>query len=511
MKRVFLAALLLTSVYAQAQQPLTSLLGGDFWKSNPNLETVKAEIAKGNSPSQANGGSHDPVTAAINSGASNDIVKFLVEQEGNSVTKKTHHSRSYLHWAASKGNLELVEYLINKGSDVNYQDSYGSSIIQYAASTGNKNTAVFDALIAKGADIKKKSEDGANLLLLAVSNDKDLTVTDYFISKGIALTDKDESGATAADYAAKIGNVELIEKLVKRGIKPTDNALFFATQGSRMSSNGVETYKYLVDTYKLNPKAVNKDGATVLHLVVRRPNTEVINYFIEKGVDLAKADNEGNTLLILASGGRDLDLVKTLLAKADNINTVNKVGESALTKAIGGGSTEIAEYLIKNGADVKVVNSDGQNLAYYWFNTFRGGFPGGPQGGGPQGGGAPQGARPGGGNNDFDTKLALLKNNGIDVAAPQGNGSTLLHLAVSKENLGQIKKATELGVNVNAQDKEGMTALHKAALIAKDDKVLKALIALGAKKDLKTEFDETAFDLAKENDFLKNVSIDFLK
>ena len=156
MKRVFLAALLLTSVYAQAQQPLTSLLGGDFWKSNPNLEAVKAEIAKGNSPSQANGGSHDPVTAAINSGASNDIVKFLVEQEGNSVTKKTHHSRSYLHWAASKGNLELVEYLINKGSDVNYQDSYGSSIIQYAASTGNKNTAVFDALIAKGADIKKK-------------------------------------------------------------------------------------------------------------------------------------------------------------------------------------------------------------------------------------------------------------------------------------------------------------------------------------------------------------------
>jgi ankyrin repeat protein len=505
MKRVFLAALLFTSVYAQAQQqPLTSLLGGDFWKTNPDLAAVKAEIAKGNSPSQANGGSHDPVTAAINNNASTDVVKFLVEQEGNSVTKKTHHSRSYLHWAASRGNLELVQWLIAKGSDVNYQDSYGSSIIQYAASTGNKNTAIFDALLAKGADIKQKSEDGASLLLLAVSGDKDLTVTDYFISKGLSLTEKDASGATAADYAAKVGNIELIEKLVKRGVKPTDNALFYATQGSRMSSNGIETYKYLVDTYKLNPKAVNKDGATVLHLLVRRPNTEVINYFIEKGIDLTKADNEGNTLLILASGGRDLDLVKTLLAKAENINSLNKVGESALTKAIGSGSTEIAEYLIQNGADVNVVNSNGENLAYYWFNTFRGGFPGGPQGGG-----APQGARPG--NNDFDTKLALLKKNGIDVAAPQGNGSTLLHLAVSKDNLEQIKKATELGVNVNAQDKEGMTALHKAALIAKDDKVLKILIALGAKKDLKTEFDETAFDLAKENDFLKNVSLDFLK
>ena len=137
MKKILLVALVLTGLYANAQN--NTLLSADFWKTKPDLATVKAEIAKGNSPSQANAGSFDPVTMAINNRVSNDVVKFLVEQEGNSVTKKTHHSRSYLHWAASAGNVELVQYLITKGSDVNYQDSHGDVIIAYAASTGNKN------------------------------------------------------------------------------------------------------------------------------------------------------------------------------------------------------------------------------------------------------------------------------------------------------------------------------------------------------------------------------------
>jgi ankyrin repeat protein len=70
-----------------------------------------------------------------------------------------------------------------------------------------------------------------------------------------------------------------------------------------------------------------------------------------------------------------------------------------------------------------------------------------------------------------------------------------------------------LGVDVNQQNKEGISPLHIAAMKAKNTKILKYLLSIGADKSQKTAFEESVYDLASENEVLQQEKIDltFLK
>jgi ankyrin repeat protein len=148
------------------------------------------------------------------------------------------------------------------------------------------------------------------------------------------------------------------------------------------------------------------------------------------------------------------------------------------------------DYLIGKGASVAVVDQNGDNLAAYLVQSYN-----------------PQKA------DEFGAKLKVLQNKGLKIEQQQKNGNTLYHLAVAKNDLSLVKSLQPYAIDVNAKNSEGLTTLHKAAMISRDDSILKYLISIGAKKDIQTSFQETAFDLAGENEFLsKNkITINFLK
>lgn len=492
-KKLFISIALVAALFTNAQQKNT-LLEATFWKTAPNVETVKAEIAKGNNPAEANANAFDVTVLAINNDAPNETIQFLLDQPGNPVNKSTHDNRIYLHWAAYRGNVEMVQYLIAKGSDINNEDSHGTTPADFAAMSGQTNPALYEAFFKAGLNPKKKYKDGANLLLLVIPFDKDLTAAEYFTTKGLSLKDVDHDGNTAFNYAARTGNIALLKKLLEKKVKYTDNALLIATQGSRRETTSLDAYKYLVEDVKINPTVTNKSGENVLHFLATKPNQkEIISYFLAKGADANKLNKDGNTPFMIAAGARENGALELLLPSAKNINLQNTKGESALTLAVKTGTPENVALLLNKGADVNVTDKDGNNLGVYLIQSFR-----------------PEASK---GQNPLEAKIKLLQDKGLNLANAQKDGNTLYHLAVVKNDLNLLKKLAPLNIDVNAKNKDGMTALHKAAMISKNDEILKYLISIGAKKDIKTEFDESAYALAKENESLtkQNVSIEFLK
>jgi len=490
MKQFFITFIALASFALQAQKNV--FLERSYWKIKPNVAAIKAEIEKGSNPAELNINSFDATVYAIIEQAPDETIKYLLSQKGNAVNKLTHDGRTYIFWAAYKGNVELMEYLFSKGAKTNLLDDHGYTVLNFAASTGQTNTKVYDFCLKQGANLKKDLDrDGANALLLIAPYDKDFTLINYFVSKGLDLKSTDTNGNTAFNYATKTGNIAALKALIQKGVKFNDNAMLMACEGTRSSANTLEFYQYL-EGLKIKPTAIGKDGENALHAIVRKEKqVDIIKYFLSKGVEVNQADNDGNTVFMnAASSNNEAEVIELLASHLKHINQVNKKGISALAMAIRNNTPEVVRLLVAKGADVNVTDANGDNLAYYLIQSYN-----------------PQKIEA------FEAKLKILEEQNLNSTVPQKNGNTLYHLAVAKNDLSLLKLINNPKIDINAKNKEGMTALHKAAMIAQDDNILKYLLSIGARKDAISDFKETAFDLASENEFLtkNNISIDFLK
>lgn len=110
-----------------------------------------------------------------------------------------------------------------------------------------------------------------------------------------------------------------------------------------------------------------ESGETPLLYMLRRGKynaLDMLEIFLDKGVDINKADNKGNTpLLRNADYHCERDIIKLLLSEGADINARNVDGNSALLFALKDGDCELARLLIKKGADYNIMNEKGETPA----------------------------------------------------------------------------------------------------------------------------------------------------
>ncbi|WP_299609384.1 ankyrin repeat domain-containing protein [uncultured Aquimarina sp.] len=493
----YCTCLILVFVLTKMTAQQNVFLDRAYWKANPTIDQIDKDIANGNDPTELNRFAFDAVSWALIEKVDNTTIKYLLTKKGNDVNKKTHDGRTYIFWAIYRDNLEMMQYLLDKGARTDFIDSHGYSVLNFGAVTGQTNTKLYDFCIANGADpLKEKSNDGANPMLLVAPFLEDDTLITYFLDKGIDLHSKDDKGNGIFNYAAKKGNKKLLDLLIQKGVTYKElndnggNAFIFASQGTRGTENSLDVYKYL-EALGIQPNVVTKDGVNPLHaLAFKNKDLNIFNYFIEKGVDVNQADSKGDTPFANAVSRNDFNSISHLIKSVSNINHANKSGVTPLMKAAQRNSLEVVDLLLKNGADPILKDVEGNSLAYYVVQSYNAKKP-----------------------DEFDKKISLLKEKGVNFTEQQADGETLWHLAVKKNDLSLLKKIAQLDVSLNTKNSDGNTALHLAAMKAKNTDVLKFLLENGADKNIQTSFDETVFDLASENELLQkqNIQLNFLQ
>jgi ankyrin repeat protein len=75
----------------------------------------------------------------------------------------------------------------------------------------------------------------------------------------------------------------------------------------------------------------------------------------------AKAELNGDNLLILAAAANCSDAVPVLLAKGLDVNLAGEDGTTALMRAAGEGYVDMVKLLLSKGADMELKDKDNQS------------------------------------------------------------------------------------------------------------------------------------------------------
>ena len=97
------------------------------------------------------------------------------------ISARDDNGRTALHWACSGGHKEIVQWLVENGSEIDARDDSRWTPLIIAASAGHE--AIVRLLIGRGANINACTDQGRSALLYASSRNR-LPIVKLLVNEG---------------------------------------------------------------------------------------------------------------------------------------------------------------------------------------------------------------------------------------------------------------------------------------------------------------------------------------
>ena len=137
---------------------------------------------------------------------------------GADVQARDREGKTALHYAATSGNVEVLELLLSKGAEVDAKDTrYRRTPLHKAAYSADVKTVA--ALLNKGADITAKDTYGCQPIHLATQAGN-VEVLSLLLEKGADVAATESHGGTPLHVAAASAKLEAARVLLEHGAPP---------------------------------------------------------------------------------------------------------------------------------------------------------------------------------------------------------------------------------------------------------------------------------------------------
>ena len=307
------------------------------------------------------------------------LVKFHLEKMGGKVAidRKDNFGAAALHWAAGFGRLEVVEYLVKTGANVNITNREGETPLDNALEPLNEEGAEFMSglfgIEVKPDEVnegkkkvveflrKNSGKDGGRPSglkgadLWAAARAGDVEGVKFHLEKmggKDSIDRKDGLGAAALSWAAGLGRLEVVEYLVKNGANvnitnkegktPLDDSLEPLNEQAAEFISGI--FRVEID-----PASVNELKPKIAELLRAKGGKTGAQLRGLKGSDAWAAARAG-----------DVDALKKFVEKGGDIQKKDQFFTTPLHWAVALGRVEAVKYLLSQGAEVNVSNQEGK-------------------------------------------------------------------------------------------------------------------------------------------------------
>uniref|UniRef100_A0A8C0H8T1 Ankyrin 1 n=1 Tax=Chelonoidis abingdonii TaxID=106734 RepID=A0A8C0H8T1_CHEAB len=262
-----------------------------------------------------------------------------------------------LHIAAHYENLNVAQFLLNRGASINFTPQNGITPLHVASRRGN--IIMVRLLLDRGAQIEIRTKDELTPLHCAARNGH-VRIMEILLDHGAPIQAKTKNGLSPIHMAAQGDHLDCVRLLLQYNAEIDDITLDHLTPLHVAAHCGHHRVaKMLLDKgAKPNARALN--GFTPLHIACKKNHIRVMELLLKTGASIDAVTESGLTPLHVAAFMGHLSIIKILVQRGASPNVSNVKVETPLHMAARAGHTDVAKYLLQNKAKVNAKAKDDQ-------------------------------------------------------------------------------------------------------------------------------------------------------